>query len=92
MLLSIPCKHDFHALVTLSISFPTDMWTAQATTGERPPLLVGHTLTKCDHNRAILFGARAEGNYRNDTYALDMDTWVRYIYKCIDMLKDPLQQ
>ena len=65
------------AIVTLCISFPTDTWTAQATTGEKPPALWGHTLTMVDQNRAVAFGGR-DGSYvyHNDTYILDMETWV----------------
>ena len=64
------------ALVTLCISFPTDTWTAQATTGEKPPALYGHTLTMVDQHRSLLFGGYG-GGYHNDTYILDMETWVR---------------
>ena len=64
------------AIVTLCISFPTDTWTAQATTGEKPPALYGHTLTMVDHRNALLFGGMSGGRYYNDTYILDMETWV----------------
>ena len=65
------------AIVTLCISFPTDTWTAQATTGDKPPALHGHTLTMIDQQRAVAFGGR-DGSYvfRNDTYILHMETWV----------------
>ena len=64
------------AIVTLCISFPTDTWTAQATTGEKPPALRGHTLTMVDQHRSILFGGYDGGRWHNDTYILDMETWV----------------
>ena len=66
------------AIVTLCASFPTETWTAQATTGEKPPALQGHTLTMVDDHRAVLFGGSKDRTWYNDvTYILDMETWVR---------------
>ena len=51
------------------------VWVAQPTTGEKPPPLSGHTFTKIDHKRAVAFGG-STGSRVNDTYVLDMETWV----------------
>ena len=64
------------AIVTLCIFSPADTWIAQATTGEKPPALWGHTLTKIDQHRAGLFGGFDGGRDHNDTFILDMETWV----------------
>ena len=52
------------------------MWTSQATTGEKPPALSGHTLTMIDQNTALLFGGSDGTAKHNDSYVLNMDTWV----------------
>ena len=74
----------FDLIVSLWISFPTDTWTAQDTTGEKPPALCGHSLTLIEQHRAAMFGgSNGLGHYRNDTYLLDMETWVRvYTHTC----------
>ena len=60
----------------MSLNCSTDTWTAQVTTGEKPPALSGHSLTIIDQCRAVLFGGW-DGSYRrNETYTLDLDTWV----------------
>ena len=69
---------------------PADLWSVQATTGDRPPALYGLTLTKIDQHRAALFGG-SDGRNRqnNDTYVLDMATWVwgnLYVYTQYFML------
>ena len=62
-------------LVTLCVSFLTDTWTAQNTTGDKPPPLGGHTFTRITENKAVVFGGYSS-DLHNDTYVLDMDTWV----------------
>ena len=62
---------------------PADLWSVQATTGDRPPALNNLTLTKIDQHRAALFGGHDGRKYHNDTYVLDMATWVwgnMYVY------------
>lgn len=56
--------------------FSSDTWTAQATTGEKPPAIYGHTLTMIDQNKAVLFGGYDGQISYNDTYILDVNTWV----------------
>ena len=58
------------------ISPPADTWSTQATTGEQPPPLNGHSLTMIDQQRAVLFGGRGAHHCHNDTYVLDMEAWV----------------
>ena len=58
-----------------SVTVPAGVWAVQTTNGESPPPLAGHTLTKIDHHRAVVFGGYT-GSYSNDTYVLDMETWV----------------
>ena len=55
---------------------PADLWSVQATTGDRPPALSYLTLTKIDQHRAALFGGYGGSWRHNDTYVLDMATWV----------------
>ena len=52
------------------------MWSVPDTTGETPPVLRGHTLTSVDSNRAVLFGGYDWGTHCNETYLLDMESWV----------------
>ena len=61
------------------ISVPAGVWAEQPTTGEKPPPLSSHTFTQVDHHRAVLFGGWT-GRRINDTYILDMKTWV---WKCM---------
>ena len=52
------------------------MWSVPHTTGEKPPPMARHTFTKVDHRRAVVFGGSLGGGKTNDTYVLDMETWV----------------
>ena len=52
------------------------MWRYQATTGDKPPALSGHTLTIVT-GKGALFGGYDGGRRHNDTYILDLETWVR---------------
>ena len=61
--------------VFCSVTFPAEAWAVQPTTGERPPPLGAHTFTKIDHHRAVVFGG-VTWTLANDTYVLDMETWV----------------
>ena len=66
-----------------SVTVPAGVWAVQRTTGESPPPLSWHTFTKIDHHRAVVFGGYRylQGDiYLNDTYVLDMETWV---WKCM---------
>ena len=67
-----------------SVTVPTGVWAVQMTTGESPPPLYYHTFTKIDHNRVVVFGGFA-GSSSNDTYVLDMETWV-WRCMCLYML------
>ena len=58
------------------ITVSTDEWSAQPTTGEKPPPLSHHTFTKIDHSRAVVFGGLTRNSRLNDSYILDMETWV----------------
>ena len=53
------------------------MWSLQSTTGEQPPPLAWHTFTKIDHHRAVVFAGFTGKSMNNDTFVLDMETWVR---------------
>lgn len=55
------------------------MCTAQTVTGDEPPSLNGCTLTLIDQHTAVLFGGYDGHEYRNDTYLLDMEKWVRVL-------------
>ena len=70
-------KRNIYLSLHLSLfPFLTDSWTAQATTGENPPALQGHTHTAIDKNKAVLFEEYGGSNQYNDTYVLDIDTKV----------------
>lgn len=60
----------------------TGVWSAQPTTGEKPPPLCDHTFTKIDQHRAVVFGGWSGRNRCDidDTYVLDMETWVWHFY------------
>lgn len=65
---------DLH--IFCCVIFPAEVWVVQETTGEKLPPLSSHTFTKIDHHRAVVFGGFT-GTLANDTYMLDMETWVR---------------
>ena len=82
-LIFFACLHTFDVR---SYSNDWDMtlcaetWTVQATTGEKPPPLYDHTLTITGRHRSTVFGGNSGGRRRhNDTYVLDMETWVRML-------------
>ena len=63
-----------------SVTVHAGVWTEQPTAGRKPPALRDHTFTKIDNHRAVVFGGDTEslmGSRTNDTYVLDMETWVR---------------
>lgn len=62
--------------VSVFISFSTDIWTIQTTTGDNPPALRGQTFTKIDCRRTVLFGGYSGIVFNNGAYLLDMDIWV----------------
>lgn len=62
---------------------PAGVWEIQKTNGEKPPPLSNHSFTKIDNHRAVVFGGY-NGSYNNDTYVLDMETWV---WKCVCLYK-----
>ena len=64
-------------------SLCTETWTIQTTTGEKPPPLACHTLTMTDGHRATVFGGFDGVRSHNDTYVLDVKTWVRIIIAMI---------
>ena len=53
---------------------------APRATGEKPPPLYGHTFTKVDRCRAVVFGGIPQDLKHCGTYVLDMNHWVR---KCM---------
>ena len=59
-----------------SVTVPAGEWAVQRTTGESPPPLAGHTFNRIDHHRAVVFGGFTGRSRKNDTYVLDMETWV----------------
>ena len=61
----------------LYVTAPAGVWSVHPTTGEKPPPLADHTFTKIDHHRAVVFGGWTGSCKLNDTYVLDMETWVR---------------
>ena len=74
----IKCLRSFytvHAVVLYDL-IPTDVWSAQPTSGESPPPLAYHSFIKIDHHRAVVFGGWSESGRLNDTYVLDMEKWV----------------
>ena len=62
-----------------SVTVPAEVWDIQKTSGESPPPLFNHTFTRIDHHRAVVFGGCAGSSWENDTYVLDMKTWVIYL-------------
>ena len=71
--------HSYH------VCLPTEICTAQTTTGDEPPSLNGCTLTLIDQHKAVLFGGYDGHEYRNDTYLLDMEKWVYACYCSTDI-------
>ena len=63
-----------------SVTVPAGEWSAQSTTGEAPPPIFGHTFTKISPSKAALFGGDNGRHKVNDTYVLDMETWVWHAY------------
>ena len=59
-----------------SVTVPAGVWAVQPTTGQKPPPLSHHTFTMIDHHRAVMFGGYTGSSKVNDTYVLDMKTWV----------------
>lgn len=53
-----------------------EVWSAQRTTGQKPPAVESHSFVKIDSHRAVVFGGYTGKTNLNDTYVLDMDTWV----------------
>jgi len=63
-----------HNHVTITVH--VEMWSAQPTTGEKPPPLAGHTFTKVSDHKAVVFGGITGRMLCNDAYVLDTQTWV----------------
>lgn len=76
--LFVRLKHS--ASVTNNITVPAGVWMAPRATGEKPPPLYGHTFTKVDRCRAVVFGGIPQDLKHCGTYVLDMNRWVR---KCV---------
>ena len=63
--------------VIIFVPIYTETWNIQATTGDKPPALCGHTLTIMDGNKALLFaGVDDKNHWHNQSYLLDMEKWV----------------
>ena len=57
-------------------------WTSQPTTGCVPPPCVDFSFTCVDGRRAVVFGGyQPQTGITNDTYLIDMDTWVIHYYE-----------
>ena len=69
-----------HSAQWCFITLPAGVWSAQPTTGEKPPPLESHSFTKIDQHRAVVFGGFTGNKETNDTYVLDMETWV---WRCV---------
>ena len=65
-------------IIGLLYPFTTDKWTPQhlIATGDKPPALYRHTLTKIGKRRVAMFGGCDGSVRRNDTYILDVESWV----------------
>ena len=64
----------------VSVPLLLGVWALQPTTGEKPPPLDDHTFIKIDNHRAVVFGGYTGTSRVNDTYVLDMETWV---WRCV---------
>ena len=72
-LLDIPLPE----LTTPSTPSCAGIWTSQPTTGSVPPPCVDFSFTCVDKRRAVVFGGyQPQTGITNDTFLLDMDTWV----------------
>lgn len=65
-----------YILIPPFLMLPPDTWSDQPATGEKPPPVSSHTFTKIDHHRAVVFGGFTGRSELDDTYVLDMETWV----------------
>ena len=52
------------------------IWEKMATSGTKPPKLSGHTFTKIERSKVVLFGGQTEGKCISDAYILSLDSWV----------------
>ena len=80
-------NHVWSLVLLTHFCCPTEVWAAQPTTGEKPPPLDDHTFTKIDNHRAVVFGGYTGSSRVNDTYVLDMETWVwmcACLYTCLN--------
>ena len=69
-------------LVSLPPSYMPGTWTSQPTTGCVPPPCVDFSFTCVDGRRAVVFGGyQPQTGITNDTYLIDMDTWVMRYYE-----------
>ncbi len=60
----------------LSLSSSPAVWSSPSCTGEGPPPLSGHTFTKIDLLRAVVYGGRTEIVYLTAMFILNIQTWV----------------
>ena len=58
------CHYSCHTLCHYFCSHYTETWNIQATTGDKPPALCGHTLTIMDGNKALLFAGVDDKNHK----------------------------
>ena len=59
-----------------SVFLLAGVWSVQPTTGKKPPPMSHHTFTKIDHHRAVVIAGVTGWVLLNNTYVLDMQTWV----------------
>jgi len=71
--------------IALFFIVPSDEWSMPSTTGEKPPPLSRHTLTKIDQHRALLFAGYDGKKRHNDTFVLDMKKWVWQLFYSIPL-------
>ena len=72
---TVPASGPLRLTHFCSVTVLAGVWAVQPTTGDKPPPLCGHTFTKIDHRRAVVFGGDT-GSLTNDSYVLDTETWV----------------
>ena len=78
------------AVSILSCIF-VESWSSQATNGEVPPPMDGHTFTKINNHSAVVFGGYSESRNSNDAYLLDMQNWVCSHNKCTHIIANVIR-
>ena len=79
VLFSIHLRYGYRHAYSVLLSLCVGIWEKMATSGSRPPKLSGHTFTKIDRSKVVLFGGQTEGKCISDVYILSLDSWVGLI-------------